>query len=109
MRVLIFVSLFISLNLHAKSSCLEFPYQSKNLTVKLKEKAVTISFGEFSSVFSCKQKDGIYHCSGDDDSGNFTLNTKINLLRIEHISFGEPDGRSLQLSKKVLTGKSCTI
>lgn len=107
MKRIFYILILISFNLNAADFCSEFSYKSEKLVVRPSKSGALVSFKNYKSDFRCKKMKGVYECNGDDDSGQFRFDANKNTLMIKDISFGEPDGKSFQITKKDLKGKNC--
>ena len=108
MKQLFFVLIFISFNLNGAELCGEFSHQGEKLIIKKSKSGLSASYKDFKSDFRCKKIKAAYNCQGDDDSGQFSFDSSKNILIIKNLSFGEPDGKTFQVLKKTLKGRSCS-
>ncbi|PIK16449.1 hypothetical protein [Halobacteriovorax sp. JY17] len=97
----------------AKDFCYSFKLEKQNnIELKIKNSSkknfVTVESLKGEEIFFCTNDSGSYKCSGDDDSGKFSFDSKKMTLTIQFITFGNPDNVTLEVTKHPETkGKSC--
>lgn len=87
--------------------CIQFEIAGKDLKMSISKTSALMKYGKFENRYNCELKEKTYQCYGDDDSGDFSFNSRSNLLIINSLSFGDPDSKGAVLNGKTKEGKSC--
>ena len=91
-----------SLSAKVQDKCFEIELDKKKYEVRLTVKGekryqLILAKPALTQDFFCVDKE-MLKCAGDDDSGNFELNKDKTKLKINYVTFGEPEGESMDFN-----------